>query len=164
MGILLAKNATDVKLADFGISKVLEATGHAHTLAGTPFYMAPEIVRGLPYGTASDVWAFGACMYELAALYKPFDAGNQLALARAIVENPVPTLPAATEPDIAEAIAGLLEKDPEGRWPLQKALYLISSPDTSICISRAEVVSAEWRASGTEEQLFNLLSPRKEAE
>merc|ERR550525_296211 len=76
---------TEIKLADFGISKILEATACASTVVGTPPYMSPEIVCGKPYGPASDAWALGACIYELVALRRPFDASNQLALVRQIV-------------------------------------------------------------------------------
>jgi len=114
----------EIKLADFGISKLLECTVQAHTVVGTPPYMSPELVRGEPYGTASDAWAFGVVLFELAALRRPFDAGNQLALVRQIVEQrPVP-LPPGIAPDVARAINGLLEKDPQQRLHLAEALAL----------------------------------------
>jgi NIMA (never in mitosis gene a)-related kinase len=56
----------DLKLGDFGVSRVLERpTDLAATTVGTPFYMAPEIFRKLPYSAKADVWALGCVLYEV---------------------------------------------------------------------------------------------------
>lgn len=115
---------TEIKLADFGISKLLEFTVQAHTVVGTPPYMSPELVRGEPYGMASDAWAFGVLLYELAALRRPFEAGNQLALVRQIVDLAPAPLPPSVAPDLARAITGLLEKDQYLRLQLAELLTL----------------------------------------
>lgn len=116
----------DIKLADFGISKILEATTNANTVVGTPPYMSPEIVCGKPYGPASDAWALGACIYELVMLRRPFEAGNQLALVRQIVEAQPAALAPGTAPDVEKAVRGLLEKDPQRRLSLGDVLLLSS--------------------------------------
>lgn len=49
-----------VKLGDFGIAKVLDATGdQARTQIGTPYYLSPEICDNKPYDTSSDIWSLG---------------------------------------------------------------------------------------------------------
>eukprot|EP00929_Paragymnodinium_shiwhaense_P049178 TRINITY_DN24823_c0_g1_i1.p1 TRINITY_DN24823_c0_g1~~TRINITY_DN24823_c0_g1_i1.p1 ORF type:complete len:544 (+),score=110.75 TRINITY_DN24823_c0_g1_i1:106-1737(+) len=120
---------TQIKLADFGISKILETTALASTVVGTPYYMAPEIVCGQPYGPASDAWALGVCLYELSSLERPFDAGNQLALARQIVEEmpaPLPRFP-GLDPgvDLRQVIGGLLAKEPLRRLTLEAAVTAV---------------------------------------
>merc|ERR1712048_309544 len=87
-----------------------------------------EIVCGEPYGAASDAWAFGACLYELASLRRPFEAGNQLALVRQIVEKHPQPLPASISPEVARAIMGLLEKDAASRLRVVDALSLLPLP------------------------------------
>jgi len=58
-----------VKIADFGISKVLDSQNSlARTQVGTPYYLSPEICQKQPYATASDVWALGCVVFELCAL------------------------------------------------------------------------------------------------
>mmetsp|Transcript_45107 Transcript_45107/g.107246 ORF Transcript_45107/g.107246 Transcript_45107/m.107246 type:complete len:531 (-) Transcript_45107:88-1680(-) len=132
--ILLTRNPRTIKLADFGISKILEATGNAYTLVGTPYYMSPELVRGQAYGPASDAWSLGCCLYELSALARPFEATNQLALAGKIVEDVPPALPPHTDADIVSVVFGLLEKEPERRMPLSqvlrvsKAIFMLVPP------------------------------------
>eukprot|EP00446_Apocalathium_sp_SHHI-4_P014376 CAMPEP_0177205920 /NCGR_PEP_ID=MMETSP0367-20130122/29116_1 /TAXON_ID=447022 ORGANISM="Scrippsiella hangoei-like, Strain SHHI-4" /NCGR_SAMPLE_ID=MMETSP0367 /ASSEMBLY_ACC=CAM_ASM_000362 /LENGTH=565 /DNA_ID=CAMNT_0018654671 /DNA_START=19 /DNA_END=1714 /DNA_ORIENTATION=+ len=130
--VLLARDGSgagvgEIKLADFGISKLLEVTNQAHTVVGTPPYMSPELVRGEPYGTASDAWAFGVMIFELATLRRPFDAGNQLALVRQIVDQQPAPLPVGVAPDIAKAIHGLLEKDPQKRLHIGEVLAMSSA-------------------------------------
>lgn len=68
-------NVIDVKIGDFGISKLVETRGQgggANTFVGTPGFMAPEVLRSQPYSTAADIWSFGAMLYEMLALQSPF--------------------------------------------------------------------------------------------
>eukprot|EP00931_Biecheleriopsis_adriatica_P076370 TRINITY_DN50082_c0_g1_i1.p1 TRINITY_DN50082_c0_g1~~TRINITY_DN50082_c0_g1_i1.p1 ORF type:complete len:423 (-),score=86.63 TRINITY_DN50082_c0_g1_i1:89-1357(-) len=118
--ILLTLSAPPMlKLADFGISKLLEGTGLAHTIVGTQYYFSPELAAGQPYGPASDAWALGVCLFELATLKRPFLGSSMFELAACIRDEPHPQLPAETAPDVAQAISGLLEKDPAKRLQLQ---------------------------------------------
>lgn len=140
---------TEIKLADFGIAKLIEATGSARTVIGTPLYLAPEMVSGRTYGPATDAWALGVCLYELATLQRPFEAGNQLALARQIVDEPPEPVPEDLPQDVAQAIAGLLDKDEHQRMKLGQALrlspeireFLIDGP-TCISIEALEELSS----------------------
>ena len=63
-----------VKIGDFGISKVLESTSDlAKTLLGTPYYLSPEICIGQKYDYKSDIWMLGCILYELCTLRRPFE-------------------------------------------------------------------------------------------
>eukprot|EP00929_Paragymnodinium_shiwhaense_P114849 TRINITY_DN83370_c0_g1_i1.p1 TRINITY_DN83370_c0_g1~~TRINITY_DN83370_c0_g1_i1.p1 ORF type:complete len:938 (+),score=157.13 TRINITY_DN83370_c0_g1_i1:185-2998(+) len=122
--ILLTSNSQRIKLADFGIAKLLEHTNHARTVVGTPYYLSPEIVAGQAYDEASDAWALGVCLYELATLQRPFDAGNQLALVRRICSDRQEPVPQDVAPDVRRTVDGLLEKDIQARMTLQEALSI----------------------------------------
>lgn len=67
-------NVIDVKIGDFGISKLVATSGPggAQTFVGTPGFMAPEVLKSKPYSTAADIWSFGAMLYEMLALQAPF--------------------------------------------------------------------------------------------
>ena len=56
----------EVKIGDFGsVAQLTEEREIRNTLVGTPFYLAPEIVRGDNYGAGVDVWSLGILAYEL---------------------------------------------------------------------------------------------------
>jgi NIMA (never in mitosis gene a)-related kinase len=70
-----------VKLGDFGIAKVLDASdGHAATQIGTPFYLSPEICESKPHGRKSGVWLLGVVLHEIIALEMPFQAQSRRCL------------------------------------------------------------------------------------
>lgn len=120
--VLITRRSQRMKLGDFGIAKLLEATSRAKSVVGTPYYLSPEIVSGQAYGQASDAWALGVFLYELAALRRPFEAANALALVRRICEEPPIELPAGTAGDVHKAIIGLLERDLDQRLTIEEAL------------------------------------------
>jgi NIMA (never in mitosis gene a)-related kinase len=61
--------AGNIKLGDFGISKVLINTNQkAFTLVGTPFYLSPEMCESKPYSFQSDMWSVGCVLFEMASL------------------------------------------------------------------------------------------------
>lgn len=53
-----------LKLADFGISKIL-TDEMMNANCGTPVYMAPEIIQGKEYDRSVDIWSIGVTMYYL---------------------------------------------------------------------------------------------------
>lgn len=54
------------------------------TQCGTPGYVAPEIVKGIPYGTQVDMWSLGVILYILMAGYPPFNGKTQKDLFKQI--------------------------------------------------------------------------------
>ena len=56
------------------MSKVTEGQEMAQTMVGTPYYMSPELIRGEPYNSKSDLWALGCTLHEMLTLEKTFMA------------------------------------------------------------------------------------------
>ena len=113
-----------MKLADFGASRALATHSHAAaTVVGTPYYMAPEVVRSLPYSEPADVWGLGTILYELLTLRRPYAAPSLAALMHAIVSHPVDAAPLAASgypPDVWRLATGdaLLHPEPARRLTL----------------------------------------------
>jgi NIMA (never in mitosis gene a)-related kinase len=84
-----------LKIADFGISKVLERTGSmTKTVIGTPFYISPELCNGQPYTNSCDIWSLGCVIYEIASGGKRcFGGDNMMSIVRGIVSGNVPHVP-----------------------------------------------------------------------
>mmetsp|Transcript_31072 Transcript_31072/g.51513 ORF Transcript_31072/g.51513 Transcript_31072/m.51513 type:complete len:670 (-) Transcript_31072:141-2150(-) len=80
----------NAKLADFGVSRNMsEQTMLVETVAGTPFYMSPEMLAGRGYAEPADVWALGVVLYELITLHRPFRQSNMGALCISIAHGEV---------------------------------------------------------------------------
>jgi eukaryotic-like serine/threonine-protein kinase len=91
----------------------------AGTIIGTIQYMAPEQIEGKEADARSDIFAFGAVLYEMSAGKRPFEGKSQLSLASSILEkepDPVSTVKPQTPPALEHVITTCLQKDPEERY------------------------------------------------
>jgi NIMA (never in mitosis gene a)-related kinase len=104
-----------VKLADFGISKILPSVNaKARTMAGTPYYLSPEMCKKEAYACPSDMWALGCVLFELCSLQVPFDAQDMNQLLDRIRRAPIPKV-SSYSLQVAELVAALLERSPDRR-------------------------------------------------
>lgn len=103
-----------VKIADFGIAQVAGTVTGAGLVMGTPAYLSPERVAGLPATPASDLYGLGMIAYECLAGRPPFQ-GSLLAVALAHMDRPLPPLPDTVPAPVAELVAALAAKDPQRR-------------------------------------------------
>jgi len=72
-----------VRLIDFGLSKAHRGNANMTTVAGTPYYMAPEVLMG-NYGAKADIWSLGVLMYTLVSGYLPFQGQTSAEVFRKI--------------------------------------------------------------------------------
>lgn len=109
-----------VKVADFGVSALTDASGRASGTAGTIGYMPPEQLRAEVLDERTDTWALAALAYELLANANPFDADTAEGSLFKIEVAEVPT-PSEFEPglppEIDDVLLAALAPDPDGRYP-----------------------------------------------
>eukprot|EP01089_Gocevia_fonbrunei_P001934 TRINITY_DN1187_c0_g1_i1.p1 TRINITY_DN1187_c0_g1~~TRINITY_DN1187_c0_g1_i1.p1 ORF type:complete len:309 (-),score=95.33 TRINITY_DN1187_c0_g1_i1:82-1008(-) len=67
-----AENDTEVKIADFGLSKIIDQQKMMQTACGTPGYVAPEVLKAEGYGSEVDMWSIGVITYILLCGFPPF--------------------------------------------------------------------------------------------
>ena len=122
-----------IKVLDYGLAKVFqEETPEADSsmsptltrdatrvgvILGTAAYMSPEQARGKPVDRRTDIWAFGAVLFEMLTGAKPFPGDDiSQTLARVIDREPDwNALPATVSPSLASYLRRCLQKDPRQR-------------------------------------------------
>src|SRR5690554_4104094 len=92
--VLLTDNRSIVKLADFGLAKVVKSdSSTAMSEVGTPYYSALEMISNQPYSYPVDVWSLGIMLYEMMQLEVPYPGHDPAEIVRALMKNEPHPLP-----------------------------------------------------------------------
>lgn len=106
---IFVTRSMQIKLGDFGLSKMLESqVSFAQSAVGTPYYLSPELCEGKPYNYKSDIWALGCVLYEMCTFRHAFDATNLPALVLHIVQGQYQPIQVQYSEQLKEAIASCL--------------------------------------------------------
>ncbi|GGV10518.1 serine/threonine-protein kinase [Streptomyces griseoflavus] len=103
-------------LTDFGVAKLIDTPRRtrATKIIGTPDYLAPEIVEGLPPRASVDIYALATVLYELLAGFTPFGGGHPGAVLRRHVTETVVPLPGIPD-ELWQLLVQCLAKAPASR-------------------------------------------------
>ena len=113
-----------IKVLDFGLAKAIETkeapaetATHAGVIMGTPAYMAPEQVAGLPVDRRADVWAFGVVLFEMLAGRKIYSRKTTLETLAAVAKDEPPwdELPTETPASVLWLLRRCLDRDAKNR-------------------------------------------------
>jgi tetratricopeptide (TPR) repeat protein len=129
--IMVGKDGT-VKVVDFGIARVLEASRtQTGMLIGTFAYMSPEQYHGEHADERSDIWSFGVLLYELLCYERPFTGPTPASLMHNICEqNPKPLkhFVADCPAELEIIMSRVLQKSPSERYQSMEDLLLELDP------------------------------------
>ena len=127
--VMLTKSGA--KLLDFGLAKetsglggeteatIAKALTESGTLVGTFQYMAPEQLEGHDVDARTDLFAFGAMLYEMATAKRAFEGKSRASLIAAILgaqPQPISQIRPMTPPALDRLVQTCLAKDPDDRW------------------------------------------------
>ncbi|KAL6005506.1 hypothetical protein ACLOJK_006073 [Asimina triloba] len=73
-----------LKIADFGLSRIVNPGEYAETVCGSPLYMAPEVLEFQKYDEKVDMWSIGAILFELLNGYPPFHGRSNVQVAKVV--------------------------------------------------------------------------------
>ncbi|HEU5403313.1 MAG TPA: protein kinase [Terriglobales bacterium] len=169
-----------IKILDFGLAKFASnsglATSAGATMTGSPTaaglvmgtagYMAPEQVRGEPVDPRTDIFAFGAVLYEMLSGQRAFHRDTAAETMTAILKDDPPEFPQAPHlisPALDRIVRRCLEKNPEQRFQsardLSFALGALSGTDSSAAARAVKTSSKRsWLLAGASAVLILLVA------
>lgn len=140
--ILLDTNGI-AKVVDFGLARFKQSKEPSvKGIWGTPYYIAPEKIRGQPSDARSDIYSLGGTLFHALALKPPFDGETPIDVVKARLTQSAPllrTLRPDANPEIEAIIARMLDADLLRRYPtymslladMRKALATVKPQPTS---------------------------------
>ena len=116
----------DIRLLDFGLSKIVGNEEKCTEPYGTLSFVAPEVLQGKSYDKSVDLWSIGIITFLLLCGYLPFDdKHSEREIARQTIQDPVPFESKIWSKYSSEAknfVEGLLQKKPEKRLSIKEVL------------------------------------------
>jgi serine/threonine protein kinase len=126
--LIVSNDPIHVKLCDFGLAAI---AGEGMTeedsdfVLGTPAYISPEQLRGLPATDRSDQYGLGCVLYELLTGAPPYMDDDIRKLCMMHVQAPIPVVESPhgpLPPKLADVITTCLQKSPQARFPGMRAM------------------------------------------
>lgn len=119
---MLLDSNKNIKIIDFGFGNTYHSDRQLETYCGSPFYAAPEMIRGQPYcGPEVDVWSLGVILYALLAGRLPFESPVISDLYQEIGRGEYP-IPRHFTPGAIQLVGRMLTVDPAKRATMQEIL------------------------------------------
>lgn len=108
--------ASMLQIADFGVARIIETTGHMTAETGTYRWMAPEVIEHKPYDEKADVFSFAVVLWELLTCKVPYSDMTPLQAAVGVVQKGLrPGIPAGCPPTLGDLMTQAWAQAPTAR-------------------------------------------------
>ncbi|HUS29895.1 MAG TPA: serine/threonine-protein kinase [Kofleriaceae bacterium] len=129
--LVVGTRPLEVKLLDFGLAAIADELfedENSDFVLGTPAYISPEQLHGLPATDRSDQYGLGCVLYEMLVGHPPYQHENVRELCMMHIQAPIPVAESMYGPlpaKLTNAIATCLQKSPQARFPGLRALIAV---------------------------------------
>eukprot|EP00927_Polykrikos_kofoidii_P059836 TRINITY_DN5495_c0_g4_i2.p1 TRINITY_DN5495_c0_g4~~TRINITY_DN5495_c0_g4_i2.p1 ORF type:complete len:465 (+),score=97.29 TRINITY_DN5495_c0_g4_i2:153-1547(+) len=126
--LLLTREAVEqnvLKIIDFGLSIQMSGDQALRASQGTPYFMAPQVLKGTAYDSSADMWSCGVILYVLLCGYPPFGGSSANAVIAKVIHGNFSFNDAdwgSVSEDARSLIRGMLKMQPRDRLTAKQAL------------------------------------------
>eukprot|EP00596_Hydrurales_sp_CCMP1899_P003635 CAMPEP_0119047024 /NCGR_PEP_ID=MMETSP1177-20130426/50489_1 /TAXON_ID=2985 /ORGANISM="Ochromonas sp, Strain CCMP1899" /LENGTH=819 /DNA_ID=CAMNT_0007020999 /DNA_START=459 /DNA_END=2918 /DNA_ORIENTATION=- len=163
--ILCGENLEDLKIADFGLSKMILPKEKMDAACGTLSYVAPEVLTMQGYGKEADLWSVGVIMFLLLCGKLPFDGDDHNEIIRSTIQADLKVNPAVwgkLSEESKTLMTSLLNKSPKERISARDALrhpfILNFNPHRRMTILNERNIAAKERERAASASMASALA------
>lgn len=143
------------RIADFGMSRIVDSITHSNTRAGSWLYMSPEATKKSK-NPQTDIWSVGVIFYEMLSGQFPFYEEDDFALMEAIRLNEPIALPSQIPLEVRVIVERALQKDLTKRFQTAKEMRLAVEESSFVLKTRKAklketIIDADWKDGHTNE-------------
>jgi len=120
--LMKEKGSDEIKITDFGMSRIISRVNLATTQCGTLEYTAPEVFKFQPYGRECDYWSLGILLYDLLSSELPYDSVEEIVGCEKTPLHFEPSKWDHVSEQAKELVRNLLVYNPDTRWTIEQAL------------------------------------------